>query len=85
MRQEEWEQVIQGLWGPGRGQVSRSGGCPGVREQGRQAGCSPLLFPQELCGGGGSGAQPQALGYSHRARMGGVVDFAPACKLRHRG
>ena len=87
MRQEEeWEQVIQGLQGPGQAQLSMgAGGGLGVREQGSQAGCSPLLFPRELWGGGGWGAQRLALLYSCGARMGGAVDFAPAYKVWQRG
>lgn len=46
MRQEEeGEQVIQGLQGAGHQQVRAGDGAGGL---GRQAGCSPLPFPQEL-------------------------------------
>lgn len=70
MRQEEWEQVIQGLRARGERGRAWELGVPGVREQGSQAGSSPLLFPQELRGGGGSGAVCQALQHGHRARWG---------------
>lgn len=76
MRQEEeWEQVIQGLRGPGQPQVSGSRGCLGVRAV-RQA-AAPLLFPRELWGVGGSGPQYQALWYSHGAHMGEQPTLPP--------
>lgn len=83
MRQEEeGKQVIQGLQGPGYEQGEGRGG-------GRRAGPAGRVQPPPLSSGapgkGGSGGrQRQALRYSHRARMEGAADFAPAYKVWHR-
>lgn len=80
MRQEEeGEQVIQGLQGPGHAQGEGRGWGGRAGLAGR---VQPPPLPTGAPGKGGSGGnQRQALRCSHRARPEGAADFAPAYKV----
>lgn len=79
MRQEEeWEQVIQGLWGPGRAQVSAGvGGVQVCESRAVRQGEAPSSSHRSSGEVGAWEPSTRHCSISCGAQMGGAVDFAP--------